>query len=432
MHACAHFVCTLRSHGVLQGFKATKHVPRDVNPIFKSMVMLTEVDDSEMLQFLIKDVGVFEASHLMGVGPKLVASATLKVGVDFNGWLEMEPAKLIAGQGGPVLQLSVRHSSVADPRAAWPSVGNTSMRVEMFEQPAADDLQATRGVPSAPFDLDASRSSSVDVSSLGKSSGEFGSSGVPGSGVPPQTTMGEPEEEAEHVAPSSGVPASSGSGVPASSGVDASSSSSGVCASSSKFYIDPEVFTFSPDKHVLARLFDMQTLQQSDPFPSAPLRNYNIFGAGFDKESNDFPAEYTWEVFPGCWNKAKLDLCVQHFGRFVENRQHRHWCESVLAIHKVLEYAQACRMWPRHDACLNSCAPFMQRDAHVVFIRVVLASCWHVCRSSTLPRIDTRSHGAGTTCCVAVLRCSAQGNYFVARSMSSHTATRHMFAQLLA
>ena len=103
-----HFVCTLRSHRAAQGFKATKSVARDINPIFKSMVMLTGVGDNEMLQFLIKDVGVFEAQHMLGVGPKLVASATFRIGRDFEGWLEMEPAKTIPGQGGPVLMVSVR------------------------------------------------------------------------------------------------------------------------------------------------------------------------------------------------------------------------------------------------------------------------------------------------------------------------------------
>ena len=368
MHACAHFVCTLRSHGVVQGFQATKHVPRDINPIFKSMVMLTDVEGSEMLQFLIKDVGVFESPHVMGVGPKLVASTTLKVGEDFNGWLEMVPAKLIAGQGGPVLQVSLRHSALPDPRAALPSVGNTSIHVEMFDAArgnSADNHQATRGMPSpsAPPQVDEPNVKDPSLSSpemFGEPSCELGSSGVPefwSSGYPPVTqNMGEPEPCPEH------RDAGAGRG------------EFGSLESSSVFYIDPAVFTSFPDLHVLRRLFDMQRLQQTDPFPSAPFRNYNIFGAGFDKTAGDFPKDYRWEIHPGCWNKAKLDLCVEQFNRLVENPEHRHWCESVKVIQKVLLWAQACRMWPRHDACLNSCAPFMQRDAHVVFIRVALAS----------------------------------------------------------
>ena len=62
------------------GFKATKHVPRDVNPVFKSTVMITDVEESDLMQFLIKDVGVFEATHMGGIGPKLIASGTMNIG----------------------------------------------------------------------------------------------------------------------------------------------------------------------------------------------------------------------------------------------------------------------------------------------------------------------------------------------------------------
>ena len=160
--------------------------------------------------------------------------------------------------------------------------------------------------------------------SSGKASGELGSSGVLETGI--AIAFGE--------FGSSGVLETG------------PTSKSMASASSSVFYIDPTVFTFSPTPHVLARLCDMQRLQQSHPFPSAPFRNYNIFGCGYDLQTEDFPDPYKWRLHPGCWDKAKLDMCVEQFGRFVKKVNHTQWCPSVKVIQKVLLAAQACRMWP--------------------------------------------------------------------------------------
>ena len=116
------------------GFKATKHVTRDVNPIWKSMVMLQEVEDTDMIQFLVKDVGVFQDAHLGCIGPKLLASGAMKVG-NFQGFLPLEPAKEIPGQGWPILEISMRHSEAPSPLSELPSVGNTSLRREIFDIP---------------------------------------------------------------------------------------------------------------------------------------------------------------------------------------------------------------------------------------------------------------------------------------------------------
>ena len=59
----------------------------------------------DVLKFVIKDHGLFAEQHAGGFGPQVVATATLKAGVDFDGFLEMDidPSKEVHGR--PVLQV---------------------------------------------------------------------------------------------------------------------------------------------------------------------------------------------------------------------------------------------------------------------------------------------------------------------------------------
>ena len=91
------------------------------------MVMLQDVEATDMIQFMVKDVGMFQESHVGGIGPKLLASGSMKL-CEFQGFLPLEPAKEIAGQGGPILEISMRHSPAPDILSELPSIGNTSLR----------------------------------------------------------------------------------------------------------------------------------------------------------------------------------------------------------------------------------------------------------------------------------------------------------------
>jgi len=92
------------------GVKSTKHVFRDVNPMFKSTFVLMDIDEDEMIEFVVRDVGVCAQAHIGRFGPRVVASARMRAGEDFNGYLELNPSKEIPEQGPPVLQVSTRHS----------------------------------------------------------------------------------------------------------------------------------------------------------------------------------------------------------------------------------------------------------------------------------------------------------------------------------
>ena len=81
-------------------------VPKDVNPIFNFMAVLTVVDAEDRITIGVKDIGVWSSERLGGrLGPQHIAETTLAVGLDFTGFVELKPAKEIAGNGPPVVEL---------------------------------------------------------------------------------------------------------------------------------------------------------------------------------------------------------------------------------------------------------------------------------------------------------------------------------------
>ncbi len=118
---------------------------------------LPKVDETDRLLFRVKDTGLFGEEYLLGMlGPKIIASGSLAIGQDFEGYLELEPCREIGGNGRPVLQIHVRFSIFG--YGEVPGRGNTHGLSSVFEGPAVEwpvpvteqALAEAAAAPSAP------------------------------------------------------------------------------------------------------------------------------------------------------------------------------------------------------------------------------------------------------------------------------------------
>ena len=113
--------------------QSTPAVPRDINPVFKYTFVMSMLRRGDVLRLTMRDTGLFASEHLGGaLGPKTVATATLKAGDGFDGYLEMVPSK--EGVGEPVLRVIARFPQYEDP--ARPPVGSTAAVLEAMTQQA--------------------------------------------------------------------------------------------------------------------------------------------------------------------------------------------------------------------------------------------------------------------------------------------------------
>lgn len=67
------------------------------------------MSEDARVHFLVRDFGIVPQATLGGFfGPRTLAQASIPVGEDFNGWLELQPTASISGNGGPVMHVTVR------------------------------------------------------------------------------------------------------------------------------------------------------------------------------------------------------------------------------------------------------------------------------------------------------------------------------------
>ena len=127
--------------------QVTKQTPCQINPIWNSSVVLENLSLHDRVFFQVKDFGMLSESHLGGMlGPRGVASTSMKVGEAFNGFLELEPATEIPMNGSPLLQVVVRFSQVSV--YGMPGLGDTDVLAGVF---GSQGVGGTHGVqPSAP------------------------------------------------------------------------------------------------------------------------------------------------------------------------------------------------------------------------------------------------------------------------------------------
>jgi hypothetical protein len=262
---------------------ATPAVQRDVNPIWKSSLVLTDVDENTLVKFVVIDMGLLSVNHLGGwIGPQTIASATLRAGEAFDGYLELSPSERVEGNGNPVLRLSANFQIVA--QTEIPTLGSTAMLVNFLqeEQPSApvmaDTEQALRNLPIGSRAEALQEQMAVSAEDLGRGVGlledaePFWRSGV-GRGSDVDLFGSSPDGETFR-----GL------------GVDQLGTSSAASAStSSRFFVDQSVFEFAPRNQTLAFLHNMQQTSRKYPFPASPGRNYNVLACGFDK---DLPSAY--------------------------------------------------------------------------------------------------------------------------------------------
>ena len=57
------------------GVKVTKHVLRDINPVWKSTMVLMDVEPTDRIQFVVKDMGVISLTRKGEFLPRVIAQA---------------------------------------------------------------------------------------------------------------------------------------------------------------------------------------------------------------------------------------------------------------------------------------------------------------------------------------------------------------------
>ena len=304
--------------------------------------VISAVDGEDRIVIRVKDVGLWPSERLGGmVGPAIIANATIPVGQDFDGYLELEPNKGIPNNGNPVCQVVARFSqvgaagnlpvpgivaAVVDTLGASPASSGVpggdqasaptlqamqATRVmeeprvtEVTEEPEAESSHSHLEEPVAQPKLGETRATSSGAA--GATSSGATSSGAAGATSSGATSSGVPEPKA----PSSGVPEQTSSGVPEPSPSPSPQASSGVpepspgaaLVSTTAFFIDLPTFTFNcPIGTFEYRLLQKQEDGSLGPYPADPLRNYNVLAAGFDMAT--WKHERLWpgaepEMFP--------------------------------------------------------------------------------------------------------------------------------------
>lgn len=241
----------------------TKSTSREVNPIWNSTMTLVDLQESDRLHVVLKDTGMFRESYLGGaIGPRVLASTSLGVGDDFEGFLELTPEAAIPNNGRPVLQVSVRFKRL---QVGQNMVGQLR---DFFDAPPEIDSPGV-SMDSQAMQLHAS--------------------------APPMSMMQDAQQSL--VEESQQVPLVEESLVQESLVQDAKQKSLVEEStpvppdikfhderSTSPFFIDREAKNFAELPLLIESLCMLQERNITFPFPSSPCRNYNVLACGFDWE----------------------------------------------------------------------------------------------------------------------------------------------------
>ena len=330
---------------------------RDVNPMFNALLEVDSVSAENRLHFQIRDTGLIKIDRLGSLlGPRIIANASLPVGPNYEGFLELSPEEQIPGNGPPLLEVKVRFSPV-------PTV-DVGLNTGVLVDASGSGVPEPRPSQALQFDT---LPSALAAEALGDSSC---GSGVPVSGAA-SGGAGVPVSDAEASSSGAIVPAycMGGSAVPV---------SRVPVNTSSVFYIDPDVFGLVPPNQILAKLFDMQERRLVHPFPPTAGRNYNALGAGFDLATKRHAS-----LWPGVVEPLPIDLddVIQQMTKFNGMDTHPHWSSGV----------EVCLSWLRavkdsmHSA-LQSTIDRLDGHSHIV----VLRPCTHPITLNSKPRTANR------------------------------------------
>ena len=100
------------------------------------------------------------------------------------------------------------------------------------------------------------------------------------------------------------------------------------------FTIDEEVYHFAPRGHVMTKLQDFQERNTTGPFDSAPYRSCNMFGCGFEPETNKYAECYLWPGMAEDSIPQKTAECAKALGRLVLKEP------SLVGARPVLEWSK--------------------------------------------------------------------------------------------
>ena len=199
--------------------QSTGLLRRDVNPLINTMLILEDVKDTEVMMVQVKDFGLFTDTHALGwLGPQVIASTTVAVNDEVDGYVELKPIKWLALNGAPVIHMKVRWSKIS---TGLPTPGSTSALVDAW--------QAVRVTPSAPL-----------LETLPEQTGEN-----------TDTTTNTNSVDVVPMSDQSGSSAAGCYGVPAYSG-DPAPPPTMFSNSSSVFHIDPAVIEFGEAQRLSA------------------------------------------------------------------------------------------------------------------------------------------------------------------------------------
>ena len=279
--------------------ETTREAAREVNLTFNSVVAVPNVTSAERLQLSVIDVAMVQQPAL-GFGPKLLASTNIALEDDFDGWIDLTPTVVISGCGPPVIQLSVRIVKFGGNEV--PGVGNTQALTGIFA--TAPSLELLQEQPEMEPLLGA-----VDKVTVQRMPEASGSSGVPQQ--QPQQQQLQPQQQ------------------------QLQRQASGRPDVQKHFFVAEEAFTCAPvTVWILKHLQDMQDGGRLYPFASAPFRDFNIFGAGWNRAAGDYGVVYKWTGHSkgGLPRMQDIDGCLKWLRQIEADDDHPQWCEGVRAI----------------------------------------------------------------------------------------------------
>ena len=303
--------------------RSTPSVPRDINPVFKHTIVMEMLRRGDVIRLTMRDTGLFASEHLGGTfGPKTVATATLKAGDGFEGYLDMVPMVFKEGVGEPVLRVIARFPQYEDP--ARPPVGSTAAFVEAMNQQAMTMIPLAGSAPLAEelLELPATMTQAEDTSEAPE--------------VPKST---EPAVLGPDVGVS-GRPAGSSSDVGDVGALEPTTTSETV----SPFFVD--AFRWPPPNLVLNLLVRMQERREKGTFPVGAFRNYNCWGCGYQQDLGDWHEHLMWGPIPAEVMPPLLDDVLVRMQQLWEEKNSPDNCWGVGMLVKLLENLKArCLAW---------------------------------------------------------------------------------------
>ena len=279
-----------------------------VNPEFNSTVILPMLGRGDVIRLTLLDKGMCEQAHLGGLlGPKVVATATLRAGEDVDPFIPMEVSSACKpGLGNPHLKLTVSWEwySALDP--AQPAAGTVSARVEAWQSLQSQQAMTPASAPS----LMEAAPQELGVGALGSSVGALGSSD--------SSTLGsfsivEIERWNRDFARNT----------------------------SSPFYVDPAILFWAKPNQILQSLYKLQQKGEKGPFPNDGLRHYTCFACGYQMEIRDWDKQLLWGPVDTTQLPSLLDKVLKPMQRLAAEEENPYWTWAVPMLVKFMENLKA-------------------------------------------------------------------------------------------